>query len=212
MNSTTLIIPCSIFTPAIYKYLPNAFIWYESSGYLVRLPSIMNGDTRMSRTVAVDVVGNSVKIRDNGDNQLIIDTCRKYARNFVRPSRPRVRQGSKWIRPDKRLAIMMRDGFQCQYCGACVEDGIAMTLDHITPVHYYGSNKASNLITACMSCNSRRRDSSITRFLVGNRGHVNIIRTINRQRVKPIKKHRKVAKRMLESRSIATYTGNWRKK
>ena len=31
--------------------------------------------------------------------------------------------GSKWIRPDKRLAIYLRDGLACAWCGHALEDG-----------------------------------------------------------------------------------------
>lgn len=33
--------------------------------------------------------------------------------------------GSKWIRPEKRLAIYHRDGFACIYCGATAESSTA---------------------------------------------------------------------------------------
>ncbi|KKK72946.1 hypothetical protein LCGC14_2898780, partial [marine sediment metagenome] len=38
-------------------------------------------------------------------------------------SRKEKNQGMNWIRPEKRLAIYLRDGLACCYCGATVEDG-----------------------------------------------------------------------------------------
>lgn len=72
--------------------------------------------------------------------------------------------GSKWIRPERRLAIYLRDSFRCLYCcrdlhGADVRD---VTLDHVRPGHDDHSN--GNLVTACRSCNSSRQDKPITRF------------------------------------------------
>ena len=67
-------------------------------------------------------------------------------------------QGSKWIRPTKRLAIYLRDGLCCAYCGATVEDGAMMSLDHITACELGGTNEATNLVTSCVSCNSSKRD------------------------------------------------------
>lgn len=72
-------------------------------------------------------------------------------------------QGSKWIRPEKRLAIYMRDGFECVYCGRDVaHDGA--TLDHIRSRAAGGTNKARNLVTACFSCNSARAGRSLRQW------------------------------------------------
>ncbi len=72
--------------------------------------------------------------------------------------------GSKWIRREKRLAIYIRDGMACAYCGATVEDGAQLTLDHVKPRSADGSHHESNLITACMKCNSSRGDRSVAGF------------------------------------------------
>jgi len=73
-------------------------------------------------------------------------------------------QGSKWITRQKRLAIYLRDGMACCYCGATVEDGAMLTLDHIEPHHNGGSNHESNLVTACRRCNSSRADRPVAEF------------------------------------------------
>jgi 5-methylcytosine-specific restriction endonuclease McrA len=65
--------------------------------------------------------------------------------------------GSKWIRPEKRLAIYARDGFACVFCGAD-EGECLLTLDHVLPRELGGTHEATNLITACLSCNSSKRD------------------------------------------------------
>ena len=68
--------------------------------------------------------------------------------------------GGKWIRPEKRLALYIRDSFTCAYCGSDLRDAAAesVTLDHLVPRSAGGSNDATNLITACRSCNSSRQD------------------------------------------------------
>ena len=73
-------------------------------------------------------------------------------------------QGSKWIRPAKRLAIYHRDGFCCAYCARGVEDGIILTLDHVTACELGGTNEPTNLVTACLSCNSAKQDSTLRQF------------------------------------------------
>lgn len=66
--------------------------------------------------------------------------------------------GSKWIRPEKRLAIYMRDSFGCAYCGRDLRqaDATELNLDHLLPRVAGGSNEPTNLVTACKSCNSSR--------------------------------------------------------
>ncbi len=74
--------------------------------------------------------------------------------------------GSKWIRRPKRLAIYRRDDFRCVYCGADgLEAGFDLTLDHVTPRELGGTNEARNLVTACRSCNSAKRDLPLRKFL-----------------------------------------------
>ncbi|MCP3681277.1 MAG: HNH endonuclease [bacterium] len=72
--------------------------------------------------------------------------------------------GSKWIRPEKRLAIYLRDGLACAYCGANLEDGGQLTLDHLKPRSKGGDNKETNLVTCCKKCNSSRGNRSVRSF------------------------------------------------
>lgn len=67
-------------------------------------------------------------------------------------------QGSKWCRPSTRIAIYLRDGFACAYCGQSAEDGAKLTLDHVVACELGGDNAPTNLVTACLSCNSSKRD------------------------------------------------------
>ena len=72
--------------------------------------------------------------------------------------------GSKWCRPSTRLAIYLRDGLACAYCGASVEDGARLSLDHLNPHSKGGSNDPSNLVTACERCNKSRGNRSVRAF------------------------------------------------
>jgi hypothetical protein len=65
-------------------------------------------------------------------------------------------QGMNWVRPSTRLAIYLRDGLACVWCGASVEDGAKLTLDHLDAHTNGGNNAATNLVTACHRCNSSR--------------------------------------------------------
>ncbi len=77
--------------------------------------------------------------------------------------------GSKWIRKDKRLAIHLRDDFQCLYCGRGLKNAKPgeMHLDHLLPRSAGGGNEATNLITACASCNCSRQDQPWMDYATG---------------------------------------------
>jgi hypothetical protein len=73
-------------------------------------------------------------------------------------------RGTGWCRNSKRLAIYMRDNFSCMLCGKqCAAH--ELTLDHIIPHGCGGSNNENNLITACHTCNSTRRDEELINFV-----------------------------------------------
>jgi 5-methylcytosine-specific restriction endonuclease McrA len=75
-------------------------------------------------------------------------------------------QGGKWIRQDKRLAIYLRDGCSCVYCGHAQDEGATLTLDHVTAQSLGGTNKETNLVTACLSCNSSKGKLTVKEFVV----------------------------------------------
>jgi len=72
--------------------------------------------------------------------------------------------GMNWIRQEKRLAIYLRDGMACAYCGTAVEAGIQLNLDHIKPVERGGTNEAENLVTCCERCNKSKGTRSMWAF------------------------------------------------
>lgn len=57
----------------------------------------------------------------------------------------------------KRMAILMRDRFRCQYCGR-KHNPFELTLDHIVPRSKGGSTEPENLCASCMECNQRKGD------------------------------------------------------
>ena len=80
------------------------------------------------------------------------------ARHNSRPRRESLRKrlGARGRR------IYKRDGNRCIYCGA--SEG-PMHLDHIIPRSQGGPDEATNLVVACASCNSRRQDMSLRRYM-----------------------------------------------
>jgi len=56
-----------------------------------------------------------------------------------------------------RRNIFIRDGFQCQYCGA--KDNL--TVDHVVPASKGGPWTWENLTTACAKCNNKKGDKPL---------------------------------------------------
>jgi len=70
-------------------------------------------------------------------------------------------KGMDWIRLHKRMAIYLRDGFDCVWCRMVFPldvNGYGLTLDH---VYVDGCNENYNLVTCCLRCNSSRRRTSL---------------------------------------------------
>lgn len=69
-------------------------------------------------------------------------------------------RSSKWITKVRRLAIYIRDGFCCLYCGRDLKAAkpSEVHLDHLSPREAGGSDDPTNLITACRSCNCARQN------------------------------------------------------
>lgn len=58
-----------------------------------------------------------------------------------------------------RFHIFDRDDHRCQYCGRCPEwDDVRLEVDHIVPKSRGGTDRPSNLVTACFDCNRGKRD------------------------------------------------------
>src|SRR5690606_9438228 len=74
---------------------------------------------------------------------------------------------------EKRLAIYLRDGLACAWCGSGVETGTIFTLDHLVPHSKGGSNEATNLVTSCKRCNDSRGNRSVPRFADAVAGYLN---------------------------------------
>lgn len=73
--------------------------------------------------------------------------------------------GGKWASNGLRGGIVLRDG-GCVYCGATAET-VQLTLDHIIARNTAGTsdNRPQNLVCACLTCNSKRKDATVISFL-----------------------------------------------
>uniref|UniRef100_A0A6M3LMK9 Putative homing endonuclease n=1 Tax=viral metagenome TaxID=1070528 RepID=A0A6M3LMK9_9ZZZZ len=115
--------------------------------------------------------------------------------------------GAKWIRPEKRLAIYLRDNMSCMWCGVGVEqdESVQLTLDHIKPRIKGGTNKETNLITCSSRCNSSRQDRNSIAFARAVANYVDsdamdILVKIKNHKNRKLGKYLKQAKEMIEDR------------
>ncbi len=54
-----------------------------------------------------------------------------------------------------RRAVLVRDNFECQYCGRAAEN-----VDHVVPRSRGGGHSWDNVVAACRPCNSRKENRS----------------------------------------------------
>jgi 5-methylcytosine-specific restriction endonuclease McrA len=57
--------------------------------------------------------------------------------------------------PPTRSAVMLRDAYTCQYCGA-TPGRHNLTVDHVLPRSRGGQHSWHNLVTACNNCNQKK--------------------------------------------------------
>lgn len=57
--------------------------------------------------------------------------------------------------PATRAAVMLRDAYTCQYCGATPGRQL-LTVDHVVPRSRGGAHDWGNLVTACTRCNQKK--------------------------------------------------------
>ena len=119
-------------------------------------------------------------------------------------------QGQNGLRPEKRLAIYLRDGMACVYCGQEVEAGVVLTLDHLTPASKGGSNSEKNLVTCCQKCNSSRGVRPVAAFIRAVAGYTgrqanDVAAHVRNCAARSITKHKQEAKELISRRgSVAT--------
>ncbi|MFZ3499589.1 RNA-guided endonuclease IscB [Streptomyces sp. 5.8] len=66
---------------------------------------------------------------------------------------------------ESREYLLAKWGRACAYCGAT---GVPLNIDHIHPRSLGGSDRISNLCTACIPCNERKSNQSVEDFLKGS--------------------------------------------
>jgi 5-methylcytosine-specific restriction endonuclease McrA len=68
---------------------------------------------------------------------------------------------------NKIIALLLRDGCSCPYCGVKFETIEDITLDHVVPKSLGGSNSNKNLLLSCQECNGKKGNMLLTQFIRG---------------------------------------------
>lgn len=73
----------------------------------------------------------------------------------------------------RRKAMIESGNSQCWYCGRTVKLNVGFdykdianqsTIDHLIPLTRGGSNEPENLVLACFSCNSKKRNRTVEEY------------------------------------------------
>ncbi|MCL0091946.1 HNH endonuclease [Dehalococcoidales bacterium] len=82
-----------------------------------------------------------------GDGYVMLTSLEKGVARGVR----------KAVSEKVRYQVFNRDTFRCRACGRGADDGVKLTIDHIIPVDWGGTNDMSNLLTLCEECNRGKK-------------------------------------------------------
>ena len=118
------------------------------SRYTACVYSARFGSWRKALKIFVDLVQSDDWIKDDTKiNNVEIDQVEV-------PERKKKRTGRN-ISERMRFRILLRDGFQCQSCGASPlkDRGVELHVDHILPWSKGGETEENNLQTKCKRCN-----------------------------------------------------------
>lgn len=74
------------------------------------------------------------------------------------PSAPVPPERKRAVPLGLRWNLLERDGRRCRGCGATVEDGAKLVIDHVKPFAKGGLTTAENLQVLCFECNAGKRD------------------------------------------------------
>lgn len=100
----------------------------------------------------------------------------QYAQNpdAIRARSKARKRNAEPVDPAVRETIFDLFDGECAYCPRA-----ANTVDHIEPVSKGGSSRLGNVVPACTSCNSRKRDTDLDTFVLGcERVHFALINEI----------------------------------
>lgn len=88
------------------------------------------------------------------DLAIRVETARRRRARLLAASSPGV-SASDWVR------LKNRHGHRCFYC----REQANLTMDHVVPLSRGGAHSIGNILPACLSCNSSKRDRLIVEWI-----------------------------------------------
>ena len=89
------------------------------------------------------------------DARIRYATSEKYRRERQQHTHSRKR-GCKPIKPETQISVLNEFNGRCAYCG-----DPATTFDHIIPITESGHSEIENIVSACASCNSSKKNKNV---------------------------------------------------
>ena len=88
------------------------------------------------------------------------------AANSAGHNNRRTATGSEWVGAKTIVSVKGEYGGLCPYCNQIIVKG---HVDHIVPVSKGGTNRRSNLVFSCASCNRQKKNKSLLEFMIYKR-------------------------------------------
>ena len=134
--------------PSVLKSLSPKVEWYPDRD-LIWIKSFLRRQSKSPKfTIAAIKTLESPRIPED-----IRDKFETYNEELLRGLAP-----SEHVSPTKRECVIIRDNFQCQYCGKEITAADDYEMDHIIPLSQGGKENYQNLVTACRRCNQKKLD------------------------------------------------------
>lgn len=135
-----------------------------------RLVLVLNADFRPLNWYPLSVCTwqDAVKALFMGRADVVMNSKEKVHSPSLSMHIPSVIVLKRWIMPQRyppftRRNLLLRDMYNCQYCGKDgqifgMRNGPRLTLDHIYPRSKGGHKSWLNIVASCPSCNTKKRD------------------------------------------------------
>lgn len=130
--------------------------------YYYAHPEKMNQGRQRRRAMNPEEEQEKIRRYRSANRDKYRDTDRRYRlahpeqkRDKEQRRRARKRELPATLTREQWAAILAAFKHKCAYCGA---KGVKLQQDHVTPVSKGGGYTVENIVPACKSCNSKKRD------------------------------------------------------
>ncbi len=127
--------------------------WYRPARFNNRASSKRSGKLPPSIRANVEEIIRVVKKIPLPISRIVIEDVQVDIARLNEPNlEGKAYQLSNRLDENLRIATLMRDDYQCQYCG---KKKIRLQVHHIIPIKSDGKNTIKNLLTLCYDCHNK---------------------------------------------------------